>query len=62
MTVVPWLPNSYFDPFSVNKKIDGVIKRPISLGPDIDYHRYTCPFGPSVYPGSLWGALLLVSH
>ena len=38
MTVVPLLPNSYFDPFSVNKKVDGVVKRPISIGPGIDYH------------------------
>ena len=41
MSVVPWVPNSYFDPFSENKKIDDVVKSPISIRLGIDYIGYT---------------------
>ena len=50
MSVVPWLPNSYFDPFSMNKKIDGVVKSPISIRLGIDYFGYTRFFLPFSVP------------
>ena len=51
MTVVQWLPNSYFDPLVWIKRSTVWSKVPFLLGLGIDYH---VPFDPSLHPGSLW--------